>query len=78
MLTKPNLKDKEIIACLRDSYGIDVATIAFLPLGADFNTAVYRITTSNQTDYFLKLRSGEFLGSVYISSEPKLKWKQNG
>jgi spectinomycin phosphotransferase len=61
MLTKPNLKDKEIIACLRDSYGIDVATIAFLPLGADFNTAVYRITTSNQTDYFLKLRRGEFL-----------------
>jgi spectinomycin phosphotransferase len=60
-LTKPNLKDKEIIACLKDSYGIDVATIAFLPLGADFNTAVYRITTSNQTDYFLKLRSGEFL-----------------
>ena len=38
-----------------------MATIAFLPLGADFNTAVYRVTTSNQTDYFLKLRSGEFL-----------------
>lgn len=61
MLTKPNLKDKEIIACLRDAYGIDVATIAFLPLGADFNTAVYRVTTSKQTDYFLKLRRGEFL-----------------
>lgn len=61
MLTKPDLKDEKIIRCLRDAYGIDVATIAFLPLGADFNTAVYRITTSNQTDYFLKLRSGEFL-----------------
>lgn len=32
-----------------------------MPLGADFNTAVYRVTTSNQTDYFLKLRSGKFL-----------------
>lgn len=61
MLTKPNLKNEEIIACLRDAYGIDVATITFLPLGADFNTAVYRVTTSTQTDYFLKLRSGEFL-----------------
>lgn len=61
MLTKPNLKNEEIIACLRDAYGIDVATIAFLPLGADFNTDVYRVTTSTQTDYFLKLRSGEFL-----------------
>jgi spectinomycin phosphotransferase len=61
MLIKPDLKDEKIITCLRDAYGIDVATIAFLPIGADFNTAVYRVTTSNQTDYFLKLRSGEFL-----------------
>jgi spectinomycin phosphotransferase len=61
MLIKPDLKNEEIIACLRDAYGIDVATITFLPLGADFNTAVYRVTTSTQTDYFLKLRSGEFL-----------------
>ena len=61
MLIKPDLRDEKIISCLRDAYGIDVATIAFLPLGADFNTAVYRVTTSNQMDYFLKLRSGEFL-----------------
>jgi len=61
MLIKTNLTDEEIIACLRDTYGIDVATIAFLPLGADFSTAVYRVTTNNGSDYFLKLRSGEFL-----------------
>ena len=61
MLIKPDLRDEKIISCLRDAYGIDVATIAFLPLGADFNTAVYRVTTSNQMDYFLKLRSGKFL-----------------
>lgn len=61
MLIKPDLKDEEIIACLRDLYGLNVETITFLPLGADFNTAVYRVTTSTQTDYFLKLRSGKFL-----------------
>ena len=61
MLTKPDLKDEEIVRCLRDAYGIDVATIAFLPLGADFNTAVYRVTTTDGTYYFLKLRSGKFL-----------------
>lgn len=61
MLIKPDLKDEEIIACLRDVYGLTVDKVTFLPLGADFNTAVYRVTTSNQTDYFLKLRSGEFL-----------------
>ena len=57
-----SLKDEEIIACLRDAYGLTVDKVTFLlPIGADFNTAVYRITTSNQTDYFLKLRRGEFL-----------------
>ncbi len=61
MLIKPNLKDQEIIACLQDAYGLDIATISFLPLGADFSTDVYRVTTNNQTDYFLKLRSGKFL-----------------
>ncbi len=61
MLIKPDLKDEEIIACLRDAYGLDIATVSFLPLGADFNTAVYRVTTNNGSDYFLKLRSGKFL-----------------
>lgn len=61
MLTKPDLKDEEIVRCLRDAYGLNVDKVLFLPLGADFNTAVYRITTSDQTDYFLKLRSDKFL-----------------
>jgi spectinomycin phosphotransferase len=34
--------------------------IIFLPLGADQNTAVYRIETAIETAYFLKLRSGVF------------------
>ena len=61
MLIKPNLKNEEIIACLRDAYGLTVEKITFLPLGADFNTAVYRVTTTNGADHFLKLRSGKFL-----------------
>lgn len=60
MLTKPDLKDEKIMACLYDAYGLDVAEIFFLPLGADFNTAVYRVTATDKTDYFLKLRSGDF------------------
>lgn len=60
MLTKPDLKDEKIIACLHENYGLDVAEISFLPLGADFNTAVYRVSTTDKTDYFLKLRSGGF------------------
>jgi spectinomycin phosphotransferase len=60
MLTEPNLKDEEIIGSLRDAYGLTVDKVLFLPLGADFNTAVYRIKTTDGPDYFLKLRRGEF------------------
>lgn len=61
MFIKPDLKDEKIIICLRDAYALAVEKIAFLPLGADFNTAVYRVTTSNGEDYFFKLRRGDFL-----------------
>lgn len=61
MLIKPDLQDEKIITCLRDAYGLTVEKIAFLPLGADFNTAVYQVTTSSQGEYFLKLRRGEFI-----------------
>lgn len=60
MLTKPDLRDEKIIACLYDAYGLDIAEISFLPLGADFNTAVYLVTATDKIDYFLKLRSGDF------------------
>ena len=61
MLIKPDIKDEKIIICLQDNYGLDVENISFLPLGADFNTVVYKVVTSNKENYFLKLRSGEFL-----------------
>jgi spectinomycin phosphotransferase len=34
MLIKPDLKDQEIIACLRDAYGLNVEKISFLANGA--------------------------------------------
>ena len=60
MLEKPDIKDERIIACLKDGYGLSVNQITFLPLGADFNTAVYRVIAKGETHYFLKLRCGGF------------------
>ena len=60
MLEKPELEDEKIIDCLASEYGLTVAEIAFLPLGADQNTAVYRVLANDETVYFLKLRRGEF------------------
>jgi spectinomycin phosphotransferase len=60
MLTKPDLQDEEIIACLQREYGLQAEGLAFLPLGADLNTAVYRAFTEDGGPYFVKLRRGVF------------------
>ena len=60
MLEKPDFPDEKIITCLRDDYGLRAAQVAFLPLGADRDTAVYRVVAVDDTPYFLKLRSGLF------------------
>ena len=60
MLEKPDLPDEIIIACLRNEYGLRVTQIAFLPIGADLNTAVYRAVAEDGSLYFVKLRRGAF------------------
>ncbi len=59
MLEKPNIQEPKIIDCLKEQYGLTVVRLEFLPLGADVNTAVYRVDTEN-TPLYLKLRQGEF------------------
>ncbi len=58
MLVKPNIADVDIISRLQDEYGLRVAALTFLPLGADMGTAVYRIVAQDEKTYFLKLRKG--------------------
>jgi spectinomycin phosphotransferase len=58
MLEKPDVDDAQIIATLRHDYGLRVARLEFLPLGADPNSAVYRAVTQQSTPYFVKLRRG--------------------
>ncbi len=60
MLEKPDISPAKIAACLQAAYGVTAVQIIFLPLGADQNTAVYRIATTDETPYFLKLRGGVF------------------
>lgn len=60
MLEKPDLKDERIIACLNDEYGVPAGQVSFLPIGADRNTAVYRIAAADDRVYFLRLRGRGF------------------
>ena len=59
MLTKPNLSDDTIIACLRTSFGVHSARVTFLPLGWVYN-ALFRVSADTGTVYLLKLRQGHF------------------
>ena len=59
MLEPPDLSLDELAGGVRHAYGLQVRQIAFLPLGADVNTAVFRLSAGGE-DYFLKLRSGAF------------------
>jgi len=60
MLERPEIRDDQIAACVQRDYGLRVSQVAFLPLGADRNTAVFRVIAGDETSYFLKLRGGVF------------------
>ncbi len=60
MLEKPDVKDEAIIDRLGQEFGVEVARLDFLPIGADVNTAVYRAEAGDGTAFFLKLRRGDF------------------
>jgi spectinomycin phosphotransferase len=60
MLERPEIRDDQIAACVQHDYGLRVSRIAFLPLGADRDTAVFRVVADDETPYFLKLRGGIF------------------
>ena len=59
MLEKPLLSDQLIIGCLNTDYGISVVSLEFLPLGADMNTAVYKVQADDQRSYFIKLKRND-------------------
>ena len=60
MLEPPVLSHDLLIAVLQEEWRIDARQLAFLPLGADLNSAVYRVATPNGAIFFLKLRAGPF------------------
>jgi spectinomycin phosphotransferase len=58
MLEKPDIPEQLIISRLQEQYGLHVAELTFLPLGADMGTATYHAATDQGETYFLKLRKG--------------------
>jgi spectinomycin phosphotransferase len=62
LLEEPDVSEAQIRSRLVEHYGLTIAQIVFLPIGADKDTAVYRVVAGDQTAYFLKLRRGDAEG----------------
>lgn len=60
MLEKPAVPDETIAALLAAEFGLEQPRLAFLPIGADPHSAVYRADAAGGQAYFLKLRTGNF------------------
>jgi spectinomycin phosphotransferase len=61
------LKDEQILNCLRDAYGLRVEEISFLPLGADVDSSVYRVLSGDGTNYFVKIRKGDLFNAASVA-----------
>ena len=68
MYEKPNIPDEDLRAAVRDQYGIDAATLAFLPLGLDSMAGVYRVVSEQGKAYLLKAKVGPFYEAGYLVS----------
>jgi len=49
-----------IINCLSTYYLIEVTTLVLLPLGADPNASIYKVQSSDEKTYFVKLKQDHF------------------
>ncbi len=56
LMDAPSYSNQSIIHCLNVDYGIEVASLIFLPLGADLNASVYKAETQDKKGYFIKLK----------------------
>jgi spectinomycin phosphotransferase len=60
MLTPPPIPNRRIAEHIHAAYDLAVALVRFLPIGADVNTAAYRVESGSGAPFFFKLRKDNF------------------
>ena len=69
MIEKLPLSDQLIMNCLDINYGIEVATLTFLRIGADIDASVYKAQTLDQRSYFVKIKRGHHPDISFVIME---------
>jgi spectinomycin phosphotransferase len=59
MRAEPSVDRTAIADCVRESYGLHPATVEYLPVGLDYNAAVYRVSTDGGP-VLVKVKRGVF------------------
>src|SRR5579859_686509 len=57
MREPPKIPMGYLQACLQQQYGLTPVTLDYLPLGLDYNAAVYRVVSKHDMAYLLKVTS---------------------
>lgn len=57
MREPPRITEEQLRTCLQDQYDLGLVTLEFLPLGHDYDAAVYHAMSKQGTAYLLKVTS---------------------
>src|SRR6266404_4920092 len=57
MREPPRIAEEDLRACLQDQYDLSPVTLAFLPLGHDYDAGMYRAVSVRGTSYVVKVTS---------------------
>lgn len=58
IIEQQSFTEQRIIDFLTTGYGLEVATLTYIPLGADIDAKVYKAQAEDQSSYFVKLKKG--------------------
>ncbi len=66
IVCQPFLTNQELEQCLYNQYGLSTSTIQRIPIGADLNAQVYKVTSVDQLAYFIKIKKAVTDKDLYI------------
>ncbi|GHO85775.1 aminoglycoside phosphotransferase family protein [Dictyobacter formicarum] len=66
MREQPIIAEESLRACLQEQYGLSAVALTFLPLGLDYNAAVYRVVSEHGASYLLKITTRAFYEASYF------------
>src|SRR5690349_1094518 len=62
----PDIGEERLRACLQDEYALIPVVLEFLPLGHDYDAGVYRVGSTQGSEYLLKVTARSLYEPSYF------------